>query len=178
MEVRARTETDLADCRRLAEDVHEQDGYPVYVPDDLLSFIAAPDAMAAWVAVQGSEVVGHVVLRPGTFGAVIDLAVRMTGLPATSLGVVARLLVSPNVRRLGVGRSLLDVAARYAMQLGLRPILDVVDRHESAIKLYERSGWTRAGEVTVNFGPHVVKEFVFIGPELRRLIGPRVSETG
>jgi GNAT superfamily N-acetyltransferase len=169
MEVRARTEADLAACRRLAEAVHTHDGYPVYVPDDLLSFIAAPDAIAAWVAVEDNDVVGHVVLRPGTFGAVMDLAMKSTGLPAARLGVIARLLVSPNTRRLGIGQSLLHVAAGHAVELGLRPILDVVDRHEAAIKLYESSGWTRAGMVTVTFGPDVViNEFVFIGPELAR----------
>jgi GNAT superfamily N-acetyltransferase len=169
VEVRARAEADLAACRRLAEDVHAHDGYPVFVPDDLLSFITAPDAMAAWVAVEDNEVVGHVVLRPGTFGAVMDLATKRTGLPAARLGVVARLLVSPHARRLGIGQSLLDVAAEHAIQLGLRPILDVVDRHEAAIKLYESSGWTRAGEVTVTLGPDVViTEFVFIGPEFAR----------
>ncbi len=169
MEVRARVATDLGGCRRLAEDVHTHDGYPVYVPEDLLSFIAAPDALAAWVAVEDGEVVGHVVLRPGTFGAVIDLAMKKTGLPAARLGVVARLLVSPSARRLGIGRSLFEVAGSHAVQLGLRPILDVVDRHKAAIELYESSGWTRAGEVTVTFGPDVViNEFVFIGPELAR----------
>jgi GNAT superfamily N-acetyltransferase len=167
--VRARAETDLAACRRLTEEVRAHDGYPVYVPDDLLSFIVAPDALAAWVAIEDNEVVGHVVLRPGTFGAVVELAMKRTGLPAAQLGVVARLLVSPKVRRLGIGRSLLEVAASHAIELGLRPILDVVDRHEAAVKLYESSGWTRAGEVTVTFGPEVViNEFVFIGPELAR----------
>ncbi len=164
--MRARVGADLPACRRLAEDVHAHDGYPVYVPEDLLSFIVTSDAMEAWVAVEDDEVVGHVVLRPGTFGAVVDLAMKGTGLPAEQLGVVARLLVSPNARRMGIGRALLDAAAGHAADLGLRPILDVVDRHDAAVKLYESSGWTRVGEVAVAFGPDlVINEFVFVGPE-------------
>jgi GNAT superfamily N-acetyltransferase len=165
MQVRARAEEDLAACQRLAEIVHVNDGYPVYLPEDLRSFLAAPNALAAWVAVHGGEIVGHVALHAGSSGAVTALAQDMTGLPAARLGVVARLLVSPSVRRLGIGRSLLDVAAGHAVQLGLQPILDVVDRHEAAIRLYEKSGWTRAGKVKVTFGRRVhVDEFVFIGP--------------
>jgi GNAT superfamily N-acetyltransferase len=74
-------------------------------------------------------------------------------------------LVSPSVRRAGIGRSLLEVAASHAARLGLRPVLDVVDRHEAAIRLYENSGWTCAGRVTVTFGRGVsVDELVFLGP--------------
>ena len=165
MEVRIRADTDLLACEQLAEVVHANDGYPVYLPGDLRSFLVAPHALAAWVAVHGGEVVGHVALHTGSSRAVIDLAVEATGLPAPRLGVVARLLVSPGVRRAGIGRSLLGVAAGHAVQLGLRPILDVVDRHEAAIRLYENSGWTCAGRVTVSFGRGVpIDELVFLGP--------------
>ena len=163
--MRARADTDLLACERLAEVVHANDGYPVYLPGDLRSFLAAPQARAAWVAVHGEEVVGHVALHTGSSRAVIDLAVEATGLPAARLGVVARLLVSPRVRRAGIGRSLLDVAAGHAARLGLQPVLDVVDRHEAAIRLYENSGWTCAGRVTVTFGRGLpIDELVFLGP--------------
>lgn len=163
--MRARADTDLLACERLAGVVHANDGYPVYLPGDLRSFLAAPHALAAWVAVHGGEIVGHVALHAGSSGAVIDLAVEATGLPAPRLGVVARLLVSPHMRREGIGRSLLEVAAGHAVRLGLQPILDVVDRHEAAIRLYENSGWTCAGRVTVTFGRGVpIDELVFLGP--------------
>lgn len=165
MEVRARADTDLLACERLAEVVHANDGYPVYLPGDLRSFLVAPQALAAWVAVHGGEVVGHVALHNGSSRAVIDLAVEATGLPAPRLGVVARLLVSPRVRRAGIGRSLLDVAAGHAARLGLQPILDVVDLHEAAIRLYENNGWTCIGRVTVTFGRGVpIDELVYLGP--------------
>ncbi len=165
MEVRPRTAADLVACERLAEIVHAKDGYPVYLPGDLRTFLAVPDAIAAWVAVEDAKVVGHVALHPGRSGAVLDLATEKIGIPASRFGVVARLLVGPDARRLGIGRSLLDRAAGHASELGLTPILDVVDRHVAAIRLYESNGWIRLGQVTVTFGRGVpIDEFVFIGP--------------
>lgn len=165
MEVRPRVDADLVACGRMAEIVHANDGYPVYLPGDPRSFLAEPEALAAWVAVKAGEVVGHVALHPGRRGAVTDLATEKTGIPASRFGVVARLLVLPDPRRSGIARALLDHAAGHACELGLRPILDVVDRHASAIRLYESQGWARLGQVTVTFGRGVtVNEFVFIGP--------------
>jgi len=165
MEVRPRVDADLVACQRLAEIVHARDGYPVYLPGDLRSFLLVPDAIAAWVAVESDEVVGHVALRPGHTGAMMDLATEKTGIPMSRFGVVARLLVSPPARRSGIGRSLLDRAAGHAIARGLRPILDVVDSHVPAIRLYESLGWMCLGEITVTFGPGVtVDEFVFIAP--------------
>jgi GNAT superfamily N-acetyltransferase len=165
MRVRERTSADLSDCVELARVVHVNDGYPVYLPEDLRSFMAVPDAIGVWVADQADEVVGHVALRPDSSSAVMTLAEEATGLPAAKLGVIARLLVSPVARRMGVGRSLLEAAANQAAQLGLWPILDVVVQHEAAIRLYEEAGWTRAGIVTVTLGRNVpIEEIVFLGP--------------
>ena len=86
-------------------------------------------------------------------------------LPADRLGVVARLLVSPRHRRQGIGRSLLEVASEDARSRGLWPILDVVTYQQQAIALYDRCGWTRAGQVTSRYGDDVVvEEFVYLGP--------------
>ncbi len=85
--------------------------------------------------------------------------------PSNGLGVVARLLVSPQSRRVGVGRSLLNKASEECVSRGLWPILDVVTSHRSAIKLYEASGWVCAGEVTSRFGDGTsLDEFVYLGP--------------
>jgi GNAT superfamily N-acetyltransferase len=93
------------------------------------------------------------------------LAEEATGVPAAKLGVIARLLVSPTARRMGIGRSLLEVATQGAVELGLWPILDVVVQHEAAVRLYEEAGWRRAGIVTVTLGRDVsLEEIVFLGP--------------
>ena len=165
MEVRARSDADLDRCVRLAEIVHANDGYPVYLPGDLRSFIAMPGAIASWVADRDGKIIGHVALHPSSSRTVMALAEEATGLRASQLGVVARLLVAPGVRRLGVGRSLLRAAESHAAQMGLWPILDVVTQHEGAIRLYEECGWTCAGKVTATFGQGLsVDELVYLGP--------------
>jgi ribosomal protein S18 acetylase RimI-like enzyme len=161
--VRARTDTDLDATVAMAWEVYELDGYPARLPDDLAAFLAAPDAYGAWVAEHGSAVVGHVALHP--HGPASAFASTELETPVDRLGVVARLLVSPSARRLGVGRRLLDHASREAMARGLWPILDVAAHYEGAIRLYEACGWRRAGEITYRFDDGgLLDELVFVGP--------------
>jgi GNAT superfamily N-acetyltransferase len=163
--VRERVDADLDDCVRLALVVHELDRYPMFLPDDLRRFIVAPDALAAWVAERDGEIIGHVALRSRSSPAVVAVATETLKLPADRLGVVARLLVAPQLRRHGVGRCLLEVACREAHARGLWPILDVVTHQRAAIALYDKCGWERAGQVTSLFGGDVaVEEFVYVGP--------------
>jgi GNAT superfamily N-acetyltransferase len=162
--VRERTDSDLDDCVEVAQIVHEKDGYPVYLPTDLRSFLFSPQAVAAWVAEIEKNVVGHVALHRRSTDAVMHLATDVTGLPADRFGVVARLLVAPEARRHGVGRALLQTAAEDATSRGLRPMLDVVSQHVAAVRLYEDAGWIRAGEVVGLFGGVEVHELVYLGP--------------
>ena len=165
MLVRVRTEEDLDECVRLARTVHARDRYPMFLPADLRRFIAARDAFAAWVAEEEGEIIGHVALRAGISEAVVAMARAALHLPADRLGVVARLLVSPRHRRRGIGRSLLEVASQDAHGRGLWPILDVVTYQTKAISLYDKCGWTCAGQVTSRYGDEVVlEEFVYLGP--------------
>lgn len=167
--VRARTDADLDGCERLARLVHELDGYPPHLPDDLRSFVATPDAFAAWVAERDGEIVGHLALHTRSSSPVLTLASQVLKQPPHRLGVVARLLVAPNARREGVGRRLLATAAENAVDRGLSPILDVTTRFQAAINLYEQWGWVRAGEVTVRFSDgKTLDEFVYLGPAQAR----------
>ena len=165
--LRERVDADLDACVQLARVVHELDRYPIQLPDDLRSFIATPDALAAWVVEEDGEIIGHVALRPRSSPVVMATASEALGLPADRLGVVARLLVSPRHRRHGLGQSLLEVACRNAHARGLWPILDVVTGREAAIGLYERCGWVLAGQVTVRWRDRPeVEELVYLGPRL------------
>jgi GNAT superfamily N-acetyltransferase len=81
------------------------------------------------------------------------------------IGVVSRLMVSPSVRRSGVGRQLLRTAAAEAAGRGLTPALDVVTSYAAAIALYEREGWRRVGTITVAMPDgDPVDEYVYVGP--------------
>lgn len=150
--VRPRVVADLPACARIASDVHVLDGYPAYLPSrHFAKFLSSPDAIERWVAELDGEVVGHVALHRRTVEAAMVLAAAAFRVPEHELGVVARLLVSPDARRLGVGARLLDQAASEARARSLVPILDVAVMYAPAIALYERLGWERLG--TVTFAP-------------------------
>ncbi len=150
----------------IASLVHDLDGYPPYLPTDLRGFLAWPDAYGAWVVETAGEIVGHVALHRGSSSpAVRALAGRAPSPPVDRLGVVARLFVDPSARRAGVGERLLETASREAVARGLWPVLDVATQLRGAIRLYERCGWSRAGEVTVDLRRgFTLDEFVYLGP--------------
>lgn len=165
MNVRRRTATDLDACERLARIVHERDGYPPRRARDLRSFITS-EALAAWVAEDGPHIVGNVALHAGAPREVVALAAKATRQEPDGLAFVARLLVAPSHRRRGIGRELLDVAARAAHRRSRWPVLDVATTFRPAIQLYEAAGWTCAGSVTVEIsreGP--LDELLYVGPE-------------
>jgi GNAT superfamily N-acetyltransferase len=163
--VRQRSAADLGPCAQLARAVHDADGYPHYLPDDLVSFIASSSALAAWVAERTGTIVGHVALHSRSSDQVMQAACTALGVSAEQIGVVARLLVSPRARRCGVGRLLLQAASDEAATRGLWPVLDVATDLTAAIGLYEGCGWTRAAALTVRFKDGtVLDEYVYVGP--------------
>jgi GNAT superfamily N-acetyltransferase len=164
--VRRRREADLDRCAQLAQEVQSVDGYPPYLQKgDLGLFIESSDAMAVWVAETDGDLVGHVALHARSSDAVMDLASAVADRPPDRFGVVARLFVSPEARRRGVGRTLLRTAEAHAVGLGLYPILDVVTRFQSAITLYEQCGWARAGTVILTLPDgSALEEFVYFAP--------------
>lgn len=162
--VRRRTDDDLDACEALAREVHRVDGYPPHLPgDDVRNFMLSP-AIDAWVAEVGGRVAGHVALNERSTANVMALASRATGRPEEGLAVVARLAVAPACRRQGAGRALLATATDASLALGRWPVLDVVTQFAGAIALYERCGWRRAGEVTLDLDDVSLRELVFIGP--------------
>jgi len=144
--VRERTPTDVDAVVALATEVQRTDGYPSFLGDGTLTtFVTPDDALGAWVAERNGVLVGYVALRPRSAPASATLAAEALGVPMEGLGFVARLMVPPSARRLGVGRHLLDVAANAARRRDLVPVLDVVSDDASAVALYEARGWRRLG---------------------------------
>jgi len=146
--IRRRRDPDNSQCLALAELVRRRDGYPPLGPIDIRHFLAPPYELAGWVAESNSKILGHAALHSTGFPVTIEKAVQCTGLPASSLGVVARMFVAPESRRAGIAKALLDTVVSEAHQRGLRPILDTATHFDAAIKLYESAGFECAGEVT------------------------------
>lgn len=165
MNVRPRIAADLDACEALAAVVRAVDGYPPHLPQQLREFVASPEALGAWVAEDGAEIVGHAVLNRTTSDEVMALASEVLDTPAEALAVVARLFVAPRSRRHGAGGQLLRAATAAAEARGLTPILDVATHFQPAIALYEKHGWRRIGSVTVPFRDRDLQEFVYVGPD-------------
>ena len=153
MLLRSREPRDVAACVDLLARVQTRDGYPRHLSGTLSDFLVAGHETGAWVCEVDGMVTGHVALHSAAGDPVLDLAQQATGLPAGALAVVARLLVSPDHRRQGIGRALLDLATRHARDGGRRAVLDVVTDAAGApaAALYERAGWTTAGTMTLHF---------------------------
>jgi ribosomal protein S18 acetylase RimI-like enzyme len=149
----------------MAQLVKRLDGYPPRGPVDMERFMVPSEQLAAWVAEIDSAVVGHVALHATGASDTVVLATRHTGKAPEDLAVVARVLVSPTARRIGVGHALLDTAVQGAHARGQQPILEVAVHFDAAIGLYESCGWARVGEVTIHFNEEPsLQRFVYVGP--------------
>ncbi|WP_228034216.1 GNAT family N-acetyltransferase [Streptomyces spongiae] len=138
--IQPRADDHMQGCVQALATVHAADRYPVDWPVDPEGWLTPRSMLDAWVAVDGSAVLGHLVLaRPGE---ALALAV---GLPSQRLVSVARLFVSAGARRRGVAARLLDKAIDVAEADGLRPVLEVEAGATAAINLYERAGWRYVG---------------------------------
>jgi GNAT superfamily N-acetyltransferase len=117
---------------------------PLPVPVE--QFLHAHDAVAAWTAELDGRPVGHVCrLAPPAGHAeaarMNDACARAHGCTVDELGWVATLFLGAEARGLGAGRALLDTVVDDIRGAGLRPCLEVLPVHASAVALYESAGW-------------------------------------
>ncbi|SEQ64025.1 GNAT family N-acetyltransferase [Microlunatus flavus] len=175
MLIRPRTPADDDACVALMRRTHERDGYPRYWPAKPARFLRAPRETDAWVATLDDEagagrVVGQVALHDAAGEPVVELARAATGLAPEGLAVLARLLVDPDARGLGVGRALVRTAVARAHATGRRPVLDVLEETPGPIGLYESEGWERLGRTTLDLRPFgygdvpPLRLWVYLGP--------------
>jgi GNAT superfamily N-acetyltransferase len=166
MHIRARSEADIDACVALMHKTHRQDGYPRFWWPDPAGFLVADAETGAWVAEVDGVVVGHVALHSAAGNPVLGAGQRRTGLPAEQLTVLARLLVSTDHRRSGVGRQLLIAAVEQAHARRQRPLLDVIREDYGPIRLYESLGWERLEPLTLPLdNGHELEMWVYLGPE-------------
>jgi ribosomal protein S18 acetylase RimI-like enzyme len=157
--------SDIDECVRIATLVQTNDGYPGRRPRDLRAFLDSSDALSAWVAECDGRIAGHVAVHGESMPVVMARAATHLRLDVAGLAVVARLIVDPAMRRLGIGRALLDAGAEAARRHGRHPILDVATHYDAAIALYRSGGWRNAGEVTIVFGDgSKLHSYVYVAP--------------
>lgn len=165
MLIRSKTENDAAQCLDLLMQVHESDGYPMYLPDDVPAFITPEHEVAAWVAERDGRIVGHAALHQASVDPTLAAAQRATALPADRLAVVSRLFTSPALRRAGIGRALLRHAAGQAESRGQRAVLDVGQTLHAPVALYEAEGWERVASLALRVDDAVLDLWVYVSPE-------------
>jgi len=147
--IRTKDSGDTAACVRLVTEIHCTDGYPQPLPADPAAFVTPSYETVAWVAESDGRIIGHVALHRPALDPTLQVAQRVTGLSPNRLALVARLLVDPTRRRLGVGRQLLAAATGHAASLGQRAVLDVIRDAGAPIALYEAAGWIRVDALTL-----------------------------
>lgn len=165
MVIRPRADADADELVRMATRVQQVDGYPGRQPRDFRSFLYTSDGLAAWVTEWDGAIAGHVAVHRQSLPVVMAAAAAALDLDVDALGVVARLIVDPSRRRLGIGKALLETAAAGARHLGLHPVLDVATHYTPAIALYASCHWRNAGEVTMEFSDGtLLQSYVFVAP--------------
>ncbi|MEM8620425.1 MAG: GNAT family N-acetyltransferase [Actinomycetota bacterium] len=166
MEVRQRRPSDLDELVTVAARVRDRDGYPMYLPnDDYVRFLERPVPLAAWVALEDTQLIGHVALNEATSPPVMELVSATHG--TTQPVFVARLLVDPAHRGRRIGQTLLERATEAAAALGRPAYLDVVDTPATApaVALYRRCGWQPLGRVGFDLVDEPIEELVFAAPQ-------------
>ena len=125
---------DVEAVHALRRDFYREDGSPWAegpAREALRALLGAPALGRAWVAEDGGEAVGYVVLALG-------FSLEFHGRDA----FVDELYVRPSHRRQGLGRAALAAAEAASLALGVRALhLEVDAGNEAAAALYRRWGF-------------------------------------
>lgn len=127
------------------------DGYPSRWPRDPTDWLRSRDLLGAWVADREGDPLGQVVLRRPDGDVPVALWCAATGLQPRRCAVVTRMFVVPAARGAGLGQGLLTAAGQMSIERRLQPVLDVVSTNGSAVRLYERLGWSLLGSYEQTF---------------------------
>lgn len=147
--VRPRRAADVPRVVHLLGEQQAGSGYPHRwpLPYPAEEFVVRRSELAAWVAVDVDEVVGHVALLDPRPGWETDAWTAATGLPPDRMAAVGVLFVDPSRAGRGAGSTLLRTAVAHARVLRRTPVLDVVPESTRAVELYRRHGWQEVGQV-------------------------------
>ncbi|MFD6448394.1 GNAT family N-acetyltransferase [Promicromonospora sp. NPDC060204] len=108
--------------------------------------------LRSWVAVEDKETIGQIMLTGATFdNDAACLWHEQTGGSIEQLAIPARLFVDPNHRGTGAGRLLMEAAVTFARLQKLAVAFGVMLKDHSAIRLYERLGAHRVGNLTHHY---------------------------
>lgn len=168
--IRERRDDDLPALAAALVRVHAQDGYPVEGVADPVGWLDHAQALQSWTAVVNDVPIGQVTLTEADPN---DDAARawteQTDGSVADLAIVVRLFVDPDFRSVSAGRLLMVAALDHARLIRRSVALDVMAKDRAAIRLYERLGGRRIGEVAHHHGdgltePAIVLDFPSAAP--------------
>jgi ribosomal protein S18 acetylase RimI-like enzyme len=92
---------------------------------------------------------------------------RTDGYPVEGVAVIGRLFVKASVRRQSIGQQLSRAVVTDEAVRGKRLVLDVMDKDQDAIRLYERLGLKRIGTAIHTFGEgQTITASCYVVPEI------------
>jgi len=109
-------------------------------------FVARESEEQSWVAEVDGVPVGQVALTTVGDDALGRIWAAATGREASTMGCISAFFVDESRRGVGIGGGLLDLAVARLREQGRLPVLDVVQRHGSAVAIYRHRGWRVVGE--------------------------------
>jgi [ribosomal protein S18]-alanine N-acetyltransferase len=137
MRIRPVTEADLPVIRAWMRETH---GAPIWSEAGYAGLLAVPSTdqrklRKAWAAEEGQS---------GITGFVVATALRIPGMSAEC--EIEFLLVPPQARRQGIGRTLVQAVIAWARDMEAQEIwLEVRESNAGALHLYERCGFVVTG---------------------------------
>lgn len=166
--IRPRTDADLESAGAALVDVHRTDGYPVEGVADPVAWLEPAGLITSWVAELDGEIVGHVaVSEPQPGDDAVRLWLEQSDDRIEDLAVIGRLFVTSAARRRSIGEQLAKAVATDQTLRGRRLVLDVMDKDQDAIRLYERLGLKKIGVATHRFGEgETITAYCYVVPQI------------
>lgn len=166
--IRPRQDADLNSAGSALVDVHRTDGYPVEGVADPVAWLKPTGLITSWVAELDGEIVGHVaVSEPQPGDDAVRLWLEQSDDRIEDVAVIGRLFVKPSARRQSIGEQLSKAVATDEALRGKRLVLDVMDKDQDAIRLYERLGLKKIGVATHHFGEgRTITAYCYVVPQI------------
>ncbi|KAH8777579.1 acyl-CoA N-acyltransferase [Diaporthe sp. PMI_573] len=160
VELRQRKPSDIPILFDVLKAVYAEKDYPVDgpscfdallnpPPDEVLHTITAVLRPTDPDGDVDQPIVGHAMIMSPTAGGGLSLASKMHlegGGTMENHAVLSRFFVSPAAQARGIGAKMLEEAVAWARRQGKRLVLEVLEKDEGAVRLYDRARWVRVGE--------------------------------
>jgi GNAT superfamily N-acetyltransferase len=151
--VRPRAARDLDALAQVLVRVHAADGYPVEGVDDPHAWLEPPRELASWTAEMNGRPIGHISLvAASTSDDAAAVWHRKTHGDLDTIAIPVRLFVDPDHRGIGAASKLIAASHAYATDRGRLMVFDVMEKDQTAIRLYEMMGCKRIGTIQHDAG--------------------------